>query len=338
MITKRSSNFMMANRLFVCSGLMALTMLLTTLTLPFARSVHAETIDRILVVVNDDIITQSDIADFQKKLKSNGLVDEALLNMYDRKKLMDDPKSLLDYLIDERTIDSEIRSAGFVSPIEQVEAEIGNIARARGIDRNQLRATLKSEGIAYSDYQDFIKTSLQRQNLLQKEVTSKIKISDDDITAYYMANYSSNRALVFEYTLAHILFLKSNGGPEEAKKRADVVRQKLDSKIPFETLAAQYSEDPQFVQGGLFGTFRVTDFNKEVEGVISKMNVGDVSTVVSMPDGYRVFKVLKKTLVPSPEFEARKDDIYRKLLSENFKKQFRSWVDQKRRSAHIKIN
>lgn len=300
--------------------------------------VRAEVIDRILAVVNDDIVTQSDVSIFQKKLKGTGLLDEALLNMYDRKKIAEDQKSLLDYLIDERTIDSEIRATGLVSPIEQVEAEIGNIARARGIDRNQLRAALKNEGVAYSDYQDFIKTSLQRQNILQKEVTSKIKISDDDITAYYVANYASSKALVFEYTLAHILFLKSNGGPEEAKARADVVRAKLDSKLPFETVAAQYSEDPQFVQGGLFGTFKVTDFNKDVEQVIAKMGVSEISPVVSMPDGFRIFKVLKKTLVPSPDYEARRDDIYRKLLSDNFKKQYRSWIDQKRRNTYIKIN
>ncbi len=304
----------------------------------FTAPLHAEPIDRILAIVNDDIITQSDVTGFQKKLRSNGLVDEALLNMYDRRKVADDTKLLLDYLIDERTIDSEIRSTGLVSPIEQVEAEIGNIARSRGVDRNQLKAALKNEGVAYSDYQDFIKTSLQRQNLLQKEVTSKIKISDEDITSYYIANYSSAKALVFEYTLAHILFLKTNGGPDEAKKRADGVFAKLGSKVPFEVLAAQHSEDPHFVQGGLFGTFKVTDFNKDVEQVIAKMGVTDVSAVVAMPDGYRIFKVIKKVLVPSPEFESKRDDIHRKLLSENFKKQFRNWVESRRKTAYIKIN
>ena len=126
--------------------------------------------------------------------------------MYDRKRLASDNKYLLEYLIDERTIDTEIKRQGIVSPIEQVESEIRNIARARGVDRNQLKMALKNEGVVYSDYQDFVKTSLQRQSLLQKEVTSKIKISDEDVNAYYVANYSSAKALVYEYTLAHIVF------------------------------------------------------------------------------------------------------------------------------------
>lgn len=308
-------------------------------SLLFSLSVlNAEPVDKIVAIVNDDIITQSDLVGFQKKLKSNGLLDEALLNMYDKKKLISDQKFLIDYLIDERTIDSEIRRLGLISPIEQVESEIRNIANTRGIDRNQLKLALKNEGVAYSDYQDFVKTSLQRQTLLQKEVTSKIKISDDEVNAYYIANYSSAKALVFEYTLAHILFLNTNGGQNEAMSKAKNVSQKLAQGIPFETLAAQYSEDSHFIQGGHFGTFRVSDFNKEVEAVISKLNVSDVSSVVQMPDGVRIFKVLKKTLVPSPDLEAKREDIRRKLLSDNFKRQFRAWLEQKRRDSYIRIN
>ncbi|MCB0351066.1 MAG: peptidylprolyl isomerase [Bdellovibrionales bacterium] len=300
--------------------------------------VFAEPVDKIVAVVNDDIITQSDIINFKSKLKKNGLVDEALLNMYDKKKLLTDEKMLIDYLIDEKTIDSEIRRLGLASPIEQVEAEIRNIAQSRGFDRNQLKMALKNQGVAYSDYQDFVRSSLQRQTLLQKEVTSKIKISDDEVNAYYIANFSTAKALIFEYTLAHILFLNSNGGASEAYNRAKLVSDKLAQGIPFETLAAQYSEDPQFTQGGLFGTFRVSDFNKDVESVISKLNVAEISPVVKMPDGSHIFKVLKKTLVPSPDLEAKREDIRRKLLSENFKRQFRNWLTQKRRDSYIRIN
>lgn len=304
----------------------------------FSSLCRAEIVDRIVAVVNDDIVTLSEVKNFHKKLKSNGLIDEALLNLYDRKKLLSDQKTLVEYLIDEKTIDSEIRKQGIVAPIEQVEAEIRNIARARGIDRSQLKLALKKEGIAYSDYQDFMKTSLQRQTLIQKEVTSKIKISDDEVNSYYIQNSPHSKALVYEYTLAHILFLNSNGGQEKAHKRALEVKGKLDQGIPFETLASKYSEDPNFVQGGLFGTFRISDFNKDVEKAISGLEVSEITTPLRMPDGFHIFKVLKKTLVPSPDLEARREEIRRVLLAGSFKRQFRSWLDEKRRNSHIRVN
>jgi peptidyl-prolyl cis-trans isomerase SurA len=307
-------------------------------SLLLAPSVRAEVIDRIVAVVNDSIITQSDITGFQKKLKTKGLLDESLLNLYDSKRLLAEPKYLIDYMIDEKTIDSEIRRQGLVSPVEQVESEIGNIAKARHFDRNQLKAALKNEGIAYSDYQDFIKTSLQRQTLMQKEVSSKIKISDEEVSSYYMAQHPNADTLVFEYSLAHIVFTGANGGPEEAVKRAKEVKEKLAQGLPFESLAAQFSEDPQFVQGGVFGTFRLTDFNKDVRDVMRNLGAGDVSPVVKMANGYQIFKVLKKTLVPSPDLDEKREEIRRVLMSENFKRQYRSWIEQKRRDSFIRIN
>ena len=298
----------------------------------------AETIDKIVATVNSRAITQSDVQEFNRKLRANGLVDEALLAMYDRKLLLNQPSALVNFLVDEHLLDLEIERLGLVAPIEQVESEIRNIARQRGLDRSQLVRVLQKEGVAFSDYQDFVKTSLQRQSLMQREVTSKIKISDEEVSAYYIANFSRAKALEYEYTLAHILFLNSNGGANEASKRAALAYDKITQGIPFETLAAQYSEDPQFVQGGLFGTFRKSDFNQDVAQIISQLAINDVSSVVKMPDGYRIFKVLKKTLVPSPDLERRRPEIQRLLLSQNFKKQFALWLEQKRKDAYIRIN
>jgi len=304
----------------------------------FSAITSAQVVDGIVAVVNEDAITQSDLRDFQNKLKKNGLIDDSLLGMYDRKKLQSDNKALLNYLIDERTIDSEIRRQGLVSPIEQVEGEIRNIARSRGVNLNQLRQALKAEGIAYSDYQDFIKTSLQRQNLLQKEVTSKIKISDEEVNSFYVKNYSSAKALVYEYTLAHIVFLSRNGGNSAAETRANSVYEKLKQRIPFETLVSQHSEDPQLTQGGFFGTFKVSDFNKSVADIISRLEPGEFSAPVRMPDGFHIFKATRKNLVPSPELEARREEIRRKLTAENFKRQYTIWIEQKRKESFIKIN
>jgi peptidyl-prolyl cis-trans isomerase SurA len=301
-------------------------------------SLRAEVVDRVVAIVNDEVITQSDISAFQKKLKSHGLVDESLLNLYDVKQMLSDQKSLINFLIDEKTIDSEIKRQGLVAPIEQVESEIGNIAKARHIDRAQLKAALKKEGVSYSDYQDFMKTSLQRQNLMQKEVSSKIKISDDEVNSYFAAQHPSKGALVYEYNLAHIVFSESNGGSAAALKRAQDVKDKISQGIPFESLAAQSSEDSQFVQGGVFGTFRLSDFNKDVGAVMSKLNAGDVSDVVHMGKDFQIFKVLKKTLVPSPELEEHREEIRRFLTGENFKRQFKSWIEQRKRDSFIRIN
>ena len=312
---------------------------LVALNFAFLVTSSAQTVDRILAIVNDQIITQSDVSDLSQKLKKNGFLDEALLELYDRKKLTTDNKALLAFLIDERILDTEVARQGLISPIEQVEGKIREIAKSRRVDISQLRAALKSEGVSYSDYQDFIRTSLQRQNLIQKEVTSKIKVSDEDVQAYYVQTFSNAQALTYEYSLSHIVFLRSNGGQTEAKKRADDVFAKIKSgQITFEQAAAKSSEDPDFTQGGAFGRFKLSDLNKNIADVVRPLGASDVSPVTGFSDGYRIFKVTRKTLVPSPDLERRREEIRARLMAAQFSKQFRLWLDQKRKEAYLHLN
>ena len=186
--------------------------------------------------------------------------------------------------------------------------------------------------------QNFIKTSIQRQSLLQQEVSSKIKISDDDIAAYYIQNSKNTKALVFEYELAHILFLTSNGGDSGARKRAEEVKKSLDSGGSFERLASQHSEDPRFTQGGIFGEVKVGEIVPALETALRGRQPGDTTGVVKMPDGYHIFKVLKRKLSPSPEFIKAKAQIAEVLFSQSVKRQYETWIDGQRQTAYIKIN
>lgn len=313
---------------------------LFALILSFAvcATTHAEIVERIIAIVNDEVILLSDVQRFRAKIKNNGLVDDALLEFYDRKKIAADNKALIDYLIDERLIDSEVRRQGIQAPIERVEGEIRNVTNSRGISREQLKNALKARGVQFSEYQDYIRVGLQRQSLLEREVSSKIKISDDDIATYYVQKKLSNKPLVFELTLAQIVFLSDNGGDAKARERAEQVKARLTSGSNFDALAAQFSEDPHFSQGALFGTFRMGDLIPAVEKSVQHLNTGDVSEVVKMPDGYRIFKVVKKTLVPSPDFERRRGEITSILFRAAFERQYAAWIDKLKKDSYIRVN
>src|SRR5690606_24488382 len=116
-----------------------------------------------------------------------------------------------------------------------------------GITRAQLKEALVRQGSSFSEYQAFIKKSLERQSLLEKEIRSRIKISDEDISTHYLKEKGIQSSQIFEYDLAHILFLPQNGGEEAAKERAEQTLKRLkNSSISFDKIASQYSEDPNF--------------------------------------------------------------------------------------------
>lgn len=305
------------------------------LCLSFAQ---AKVIDRILAVVNDQMVMLSDMEKFRQRLSSDGLVDKALLSFYDVDKIKKSKDYALKYLIDTKLIDSAIEKQGIVVPIEAVEGEVRSIAQKSGLSKDALIASLKRRGVPYSEYQDFIKTSMERQNLLKKEISSKIKISDEDIANFYLQNQKDSKAQVFEYTLAHILFLPSNGGEKAALERAEKVKEQLAKGTSFSALAAKFSEDPRFSQGGLFGEVRAGEIVPALEKALVGVKEGDTTSVVKMPDGYHIFKVLKRSLVASEEFERLKAQIADKLFSEIFFRQYETWIQDQRRTAFLKIH
>lgn len=304
---------------------------------------NGKVVEKIIAIVNNDLVLLSDLNDFTNKIKSNGLVDDALLEFYDRKKLAESNETRIQFLVDEKVIDTEVSRQGIQAPIEKVEGEIRNILNNRGVTREQLKETLAKRGVKFSDYQDFIKTGIQRQSLIEREVSSKIKISDDDIATYYIQKNLSSKPLVFEFTLSHIVFLvpkdaDQKAGMAAAKAKAEALKAKLAAGGNFEALASQYSEDPNFTQGGQFGNFRMGDLVPSVEKAVYKLSPGETSDVVQMADGYHVFKVLKRSLVPSNEFERRKNEIASILFKDAFQRQFRVWLEALKRTSYIKVN
>jgi len=299
---------------------------------------HGRIVERILAVVNDQMILQSDLERFKRSLKSGGFIDESLIRLTDRKQLVADPKALLNHLIDERVLDYEVKKRNMEVTIERVEQEIRSITGRQGINRSQLREVLAERGITFADYQEFIKRSIERQALIEREVSSKIKISDEDVAAYYLKKKGPTKSQAFEFHLAHILFLPSNGGDAAAKDRADKVLSKLREGQVFEKLAEQYSEDPGFSQGGNLGTFKSGEMNIQIEKAVSGLNTGEISNLVETKTGVHIIKVLKKTVTSDPELEAKTEEYRNILFADAFKRQFRNWLNQRRDEAAIRIN
>lgn len=311
------------------------TLLLASL-LPLAAS--AKVVEKIVAVVNDQLVTLSDTEKFRKRLAGGGLVDDSLVRMNDVQTLQKDRNALLNYLIDEKILDSEVKRKGMEVTIERVEQEIRNMAKNNGLTRNQLVDVLKGKGVSMSEYQDFIKTSLERQGLIEREVTSKIRISDEDVSSYYLSKKGPSAAQIFEYNLSHILFSPKTGGEEDALARARAVEAKLKAGQSFEKLAEQFSEDPAFSKGGQLGTFRADEMSKEIEQAVRKVGPGEISGIVKTPQGFDIIRVNKRTLISDPRLDGEREDLRRELYAEAFKRQLRLWLNQRRDEAFIRIN
>ena len=312
---------------------------LVLICLLFTQLSFAEIIERVVAIINDEIVTLTDVDKYADKLKTGGLTDDLLIpNEATKQELMKDKKRLLQTMIDEKIIDSEVKRQKLEVPIERVEQEVRSIAKRNDISRDDLKRAVEEKGIRFSQYQDFIKTGLERHSLIDRAILSKIKISEDDVMAEYAKVHGDTADQNFEFTVSHILFLIEKGGLAKAQERASLVTGKLKAGEDFDRMASEYSEDPNFSSGGLLGTFKTGEFSKELEAVVLKMNVGDTSRVVQTKAGLHILKLTKKKLIPDPKIEKAKDEIRGQLYDKAYKKQFQAWLEQVRNEAFIRIN
>jgi peptidyl-prolyl cis-trans isomerase SurA len=297
---------------------------------------HAEIIERIVAIVNDQTLLLSDIDKHRAQLAKGGMSDDLLVT--DPKAVVSDKQKLIDLMINERLIDSEVQKQNLAVTVERVEQEIETIARSNKISKAQLRQALKEQGVDFAEYQNFIKKRIERHALIERAITSKIKISDEDVAAYYLQQKGSSGKEIFQYRLAHILFVPKGGDVEAAQQRAASVLEKLNSGKSFETLASQYSEDPNFTAGGMLGSFKSGEPLPEIEKAVSGLSVNQTTGVIKTRIGFHIVKLLEKNLIPSPDFEQNKNKIQGYLSEQAFKKQFAFWLTQKRQEAFIRIN
>ncbi len=310
---------------------------LTALAISFGA--RAETVERIVAIVNDEVITQSDLNRYAERLKSGGLTDDLLIADEAAKQLLiKDRQKLLQKMIDEKLIDSEVKKQGLSVPIEKVEQQIRTVAKNNGVSRDELKSALQERGIPFSEYQDFIKTGLERQGLVEKSITSRIKISEDDVMAQYVTEKGANSEQAYEYTLAHIYFSTTKGGVTAAKTRAAEALTKLKSGAAFEKLAAEVSEDPAFEQGGTLGVFKTGELQKELDGAIQKLQPSETTGVLPTAGGFHIVKVMKKKIIADPRTEKDRERIRGQLYEKAFKRQLTSWLEQLRQEAFIRIN
>jgi peptidyl-prolyl cis-trans isomerase SurA len=312
-------------------------LILTFLLLaPFVA--QAEVVERIVAIINNEIILESDFKDLQHKLKTPALIDDSLLMGKSADELKKDRKLQMDYLINEKIMQSEIKRLNHSVTMERVDQEIRDMAKKNNVSVPEILAAFKAQGISQSEYQNFLKEKIEKQSLIESEIISKLRISDDDALAEYLKKNPENKSSVNEFTIAHIFFNPKKGGADAAYKRAQAVLEKLRLGESFETLAEQNSEDPNFTTGGLLGTFKSGEFMKEVEDSIQNLNPGQTTGIVKSRMGYHIVKLLSKKLTTDPKFEREKEHIKSALFEQNFKRQMKNWLQSKREESFIRIN
>jgi parvulin-like peptidyl-prolyl isomerase len=301
--------------------------------LVFGTLAQAEVIDRLEASVNASIILKSDLDHFRKTVKLRGQIDPlfSLSSIATTREKSSDP-AIQEYLIDNKTVLA-------YAPISdsEVDIEINNRQTELKITRNQLRQALAREGFLFEDYFEFMRESLSKRTVFDREIRPRVFSSEDDIRAKYKSLYGEQKQT--RKLKAGLIALKV--GNYKSVKVAEGIAEKLRQEIvsgekQWAEVARQNSDDPSSQHGGILEDVSEDDLNPELAKVLRTMKKGDVSKPVMVPKrGLYILTIFEATPADSAHYLQVRDEIRNQLTTAEFQKQFKYWLDNQKATAYI---
>lgn len=167
-------------------------------------SAKAELVEKTLAIVNSEVILESDLNALEKRMMKPGMIDESLLFDKSADSLKGNKKAQLDYLISEKILESEIKRLNLAITNERVESEFKDMAKKNNISESELENILKQQGLNLPEYKSFLKDKIEKQSLMDSEIVSKLRVSDDEAFNEYLKSNPNSRPSIDEFSISHI--------------------------------------------------------------------------------------------------------------------------------------
>ncbi|HSO62254.1 MAG TPA: SurA N-terminal domain-containing protein [Desulfobacterales bacterium] len=304
-----------------------------------APAAQTAIVDRIVAVVNDDIITQHDvetaIRPFLENTKDQGFSPEMQRQAMARLR-----KDALDTLIENKLTDQEVKRYNITVSEEEIGQQIAQIKRANSVTDEEIRAMLASRKMSMADYRKDIKGMLQRTKLVNREVTSRVVITKEEIKAYYeknLAKYGGSRKYHLWNLFAKLPRNASLAERQEAQALLQAALAEINQGRPFEDIARASGAGAGGLQGADLGLYRVEELTPQLREVVKNMAAGAVSPIVESEFGYQVVfvqQIVETAGRPLAEVESEiQETLYREIVDGKIK----AWITDLRRRSHIKI-
>ena len=322
-------------------------LLAAVLSFAVAGALHAEIIEQILVKVNGEIFTKSDLEQRQVaalRQKGQALDLKSDPNNVQLRKALDDitPQIIID-AVDEMLMVQRGRELGYKLSDEQFKSVVDNIRKENKIESDeQFQAALKAENMTMADLRRNLERSMIVQRVQQNEVMAKIGVTDDEARTYYdshMNEFTSAPTV----TLREILVATPSdpkginvGADEAALEKASAIRTRVTTGGEnFEKLASEISDSPSKANAGLIGPLSVNDISPDLRKMIEKMKPGDISEPVRTTRGYQVLKLETITPTQVMSLEQAREQISERVFTDKRKAEFQKYMQKLRAQAII---
>ena len=312
-------------------------------------SPQGEIIEQVLVKVNGDIITKTDLEARQiAALRDRGPIDaDALKNDAElRKALLEVTPQLLVGAIDELLLVQLGREKGYRLGDEQFRSWLDNLRKEQNLqDETKFQAALKQEGMTVDDLRKQVERSFLIQRVQQDEVGSKLSITEEEARQYYLS-HRNEFAEPASVTLREIFIeipTSTQGGEagvnvaqdDKARAEADAAYKRVTGGEDFGKVASDVSDSASKANGGLIGPLPLADVSDALRKTLSGMKPGDVTKPAPAGKGYQILKLEALKEAATQPFESVRDLVADKVYESRQQGEIRKFLSKIRSQAII---
>ena len=300
-------------------------------------SLSEAVVDRVVAVVNQEMITLSEVEKRIPLLKEE-IATEDRLEKQERMRAL--YRQVLEKLIEEKLIDQEAKKSGVKISSKEVEATMEEVKRRNAATQEDLEKALAVEGLTLETYKKQIEKGLQRQKLINWSVKVEGKAGEKELREFYQKNIGRYRVNE-TYRPGQILFVIPKGAtPEEIReirKKCQKVLERIKKGEDFGEMALLYSEDTSNRDHGDLGYFRRGELLPVFEREALRLKVGEVSGIIRTDFGFHIIKLLdRKGTAPLP-FEEVMERVKADYYDGETEKAFKQYLSTLREKAVIEI-
>jgi len=288
----------------------------------------AEEIDKIVAVVNDDLITLSELKEKEKKINTKP----------DSLDASQDERQVLEQMIEQKLLEQEAKKMGISVTDREVDAAIEGVKKQFNLTDEQLNEVLKKQNLTLETFREQWRTQILGNKVVGTQVKGQIAVTEDEIKKYYEENYGEIQTGK-EVRIAHILITFDS--PDEEEKARDLafeIAKQAKEGEDFGELAKRYSKDTLSAErGGDLGYFKKGDLVESLEDTIRDTPVGRIVGPIKSPEGYHVIKVLDRRDSGHNSIDDVREEIRQTIYRQKAEKALKEWIEDVKKTAYIEV-
>ena len=309
------------------------------LCLPLAHAAEQELLDRVVAVVNDEVITQAELDTFLRPIYEQYSKEYSGAELM--KAINEVRQKILSQMIEDKLVYQEAVAQGIEVKDEDVDKEFQEF-KAKMEKPEDLDEMLEREGLTMKSLRERLKKQAMVRQLQDREIRSKVIVSPAETENFFKNNPAQfkvkERVRVRSLTIKQSEEARAKGlTDEKAKQKMDLLDQKIKLYRNFDQVVKDFSEDSHAKQAGLGEWIERGAMIESVDEVIFKTPVGQITGIVETPIGYHIFRVEAKEPEKVRTFEEVKDQIAGYLFQQKSNARFRAWMEEVKKAAYISI-